>query len=238
MAAAAFRALGISELAARLPSAMAGLLGVVAVFWVGRHWVSRRCGLAAALILILTPLDITDPGFVLTFGATMALVEGVQRGAELVPAGLRNTTRPRRRWMWSWVVATVLGSLAVEAVLLPVSALQFSRVTSAGLLLNLLAVPAMGGVQVAAMVVTVANEIPWLAFSAGWVAHRAADALLSSANLVTQAPWLAARVPPPTFALVLVYYVALLGALTTRRGWRTVSGLVLETGRKMLVSTP
>jgi 4-amino-4-deoxy-L-arabinose transferase-like glycosyltransferase len=56
MAAAAFKALGVSELAARLPSAMAGLLGVVAVFLVGRHWVSTRCGLAAALILASSPM--------------------------------------------------------------------------------------------------------------------------------------------------------------------------------------
>jgi 4-amino-4-deoxy-L-arabinose transferase-like glycosyltransferase len=56
MAAAAFRVLGVSELAARLPSAVAALLGVVAVFWIGRHWVSTRCGLAAALILASSPL--------------------------------------------------------------------------------------------------------------------------------------------------------------------------------------
>ncbi len=56
LAALAYKALGVSELAARLPSALAGLLGVFAVFFVGRHWVSARCGIAAALILAASPL--------------------------------------------------------------------------------------------------------------------------------------------------------------------------------------
>ena len=56
MAAWAFTALGVSELAARLPSAVAGLLGVVAVFLVGSHWISRRCGMAAGLILASSPV--------------------------------------------------------------------------------------------------------------------------------------------------------------------------------------
>jgi len=56
LAALAFKAIAVSELAARLPSALAGLLGLVAVFWVGRHWVSPRCGLAAALILASSPM--------------------------------------------------------------------------------------------------------------------------------------------------------------------------------------
>jgi len=78
MAAAAFKAMGVSELAARLPSAVAGLLGVVAVFLVGRHWVSTRCGLAAALILASSPMYFVlaraaSTDMVLTSALTMSL---------------------------------------------------------------------------------------------------------------------------------------------------------------------
>src|SRR5215204_3778852 len=79
--------------------------------------------LAAAIILVLKPLDLDDPGFLMTFGATTALVEGARRGVALVPT----------RAVFSWIVATIVGSLAVEAALLPVAASAFSRVTSAGL---------------------------------------------------------------------------------------------------------
>jgi competence protein ComEC len=184
----------------------------------------QATALAAAIMLVLQPLDLSDPGFLLTFGATAALVEGARRGAGLV-AGLQNKTRPTSALgrarpvavaIVSWVVATVLASLAVEVALLPVSAYAFSRVTSAGLLLNLLAVPAMGLVQIAAMVVTMASESSLVAYGAGWTTHMAASVLVSSADLVKAAPWLAVRVPPPAAGIVFVYYAALLATVAGR----------------------
>jgi competence protein ComEC len=186
----------------------------------------QATAVAAAFILVITPLDLGDPGFVLTFGATMALVEGARRGA-----GLLACTKSL-----SWIVATVLGSLAVEAALLPVSASAFSRVTSAGLILNLLAVPAMGVVQIAALLVTIFDAVPLVAFEAGWAAHAAASALVSSADLVTAAPWLATRVPPPSPALILVYYGALLAGLAARRRVRNVSVVVFLLSLVAIVS--
>ena len=177
----------------------------------------QAAALAAAVLLVIRPLDVVDPGFVLTFGATAALVEGARRGAGLLP----------RARVLSWIVATLLGSVAVEAALVPVSAVAFSRVTSAGLLLNLLAVPAMGVVQIAATVVALADSLPALAGAAGWVAHMASTALVSSAHLVTEAPWLAARVPPPSAALVVIYYVALIGAVAGRGRLRVIGAVVL-----------
>jgi competence protein ComEC len=194
---------------------------------------------AAAIILVLKPLDLDDPGFLMTFGATTALIEGARRGVALVPAGLKplsrnaSVTRPSpggggnkirpAAAMLSWIVATIIGSLAVEVALLPVSASAFSRVTSAGLVLNLLAVPAMAVVQIGAMMVTLVNQSPPLAYGAGWTTHVAASALVSSADLVKAAPWLAARVPPPSVWLVLVYYTALLVTVAGRGHLRIAS---------------
>jgi competence protein ComEC len=89
-------------------------------------------------------------------------------------------------------------------------------VTSAGLVLNLLAVPAMGVVQIAALIVTVADAVPQLAAPAAWAAHVAATALVSSAHLATDVPWLTARVPPPAAGWVLTYYASLAGVVATR----------------------
>lgn len=49
-----FAALGATETAARLPSAIAGLLAVLATFAIAREFVSRRAGLLAAVVLATT----------------------------------------------------------------------------------------------------------------------------------------------------------------------------------------
>ncbi len=56
LAGAAFKTLGVSELSARLPSAIAGLLGVLVVLGIGWRSAGWRCGLMAALILAASPL--------------------------------------------------------------------------------------------------------------------------------------------------------------------------------------
>ena len=183
----------------------------------------QATAVAAAIILVIQPLDLADPGFLMTFGATAALVEGARRGCRSC-RGSAEQDPPHA--VLSWIVATLIGSLAVEVALLPVSASAFSRVTSAGLILNLLAVPAMGVVQIAAMAVTLINESPLLAYSAGWMTHIAASALISSADLVKAAPWLAARVPPPAVWLVLVYYGALVATVIGRGRLRVASAVV------------
>ena len=159
----------------------------------------QTASVAAALMIVIRPLDVRDAGFILTFGATLALLEGVRLGARLMP----------RVGVLAWVVASLLASLAIEVALFPVSAMLFSRVTGAGLVLNLIAVPLMGVVQIAAMVTAVADAIPVIAGPAGWIAHVAARGLVGSANLVTLAPWSTARVPPPDTFIVAAYYMAI-----------------------------
>jgi competence protein ComEC len=171
----------------------------------------QTLSVAAAFMIVMRPLDVRDAGFILTFGATLALLEGAR-------AGIRLTGR--RKWL-SWLVATLIASLAIEVALLPVSASLFSRVTGAGLLLNLAAVPLMGVVQIAALVTAVGHNVTSIAAPAGWIAHIAAKALVDSANLTAFAPWSTARVPPPGVLLVGAYYAALavmcLGRRATHR---------------------
>src|SRR4029453_757795 len=110
---------------------------------------------------------------------------------------------------------------------LPVSAVLFSRVTGAGLVLNLIAVPLMGLVQIAALVTAMANSVPVIARPAGMIAHLAAQGLIGSANLVTLAPWSTARVPPPDAFIVALYYAAVSVMFLSRRGaGRAIAGLV------------
>ncbi len=188
--------------------------------------------IAAAVIVCVRPLDVRDAGFILTFGATAALLEGARRAAS---ATASTTSRHR---VAGWLIASLVASTAVEIALMPVGAWAFSRVTSAGLLLNLAAVPLMGLVQVGGIVVSCLDGVETIARPAGWIAHAAASGLVGSARLVDVAPWLATRVPAPSLALVVAYYLGLAVALLAhgvRRacgaGMLLASALAIATGQ-------
>jgi competence protein ComEC len=169
---------------------------------------------ALALSVVVTvatsPLAVVEPGFLLTFGATAALVvwaaESVRRTWRGGPVG---------RYAGELLAA----SLVVEAVLLPIGAWFFSRVTLAGLVLNFAAIPLMGIVQVAGMAAVISSSLhPASGVIVGWVPHLAAQWLVGSSALVAWWPWLTWRIPPPAPWILTVYYAAL-AALALRRSW-------------------
>lgn len=154
---------------------------------------------SAGLILVFTPLALCDVGFALTFGATL----GILVGASYLSGALR-----RAGWL-RMPGALLIASISAELALFPVSARAFSRVTFAGLALNLLAVPLMSVAQVAGMAVlplSLAGDT--LASCAGYLAHVGADGLVRTAGLVAFAPWLSQRLPPPHAAALACYYAA------------------------------
>lgn len=58
LAAQSYRALGISEIAARLPSAMSAIILIFTVLTIGWKWRSPQCGIVAALMLASSPMCI------------------------------------------------------------------------------------------------------------------------------------------------------------------------------------
>jgi competence protein ComEC len=161
----------------------------------------------AGLLVAAQPLDILDPGFLLTFGATFAILLAVPAWP---PRSLPSSIVP----LASMLAATI----AAEAMLLPISALFFSRVTFAGLVLNFAAIPLMGIVQIAGLVTVGAAAFSATCSSmAGWIAHIAAEGLVRSADLVELVPLPAWRVPSPGWPVVGLYYAALAAAWTL---WR------------------
>jgi competence protein ComEC len=152
---------------------------------------------SAAGLLLVSPLE--SAGFWLTFGATGALMVAAARW--------RGSTGARG---WSPVAAIAVASLAVELLVMPISAYVFERVTVAGLALNLLAVPSMGMVQGAASLCVLADAIGMSRASdaAGYSTHLAATALIEGSGLVTAMPWATWRVPPPSAVVLAAYYSA------------------------------
>ena len=181
----------------------------MAVVYLAARALDHRAGpwhalaLAGLVMVCVQPLDVGDAGFLLTFGATAALLVVARRAFDRQEGSVLKT----------WMVGAFLASLATEVALLPIAATTFSRVTAAGLLLNFVAIPVMGVVQVAGLVAVAGLSAEPVAAAAAWAAHGGATILVESARLVEAAPWTTARVPPPGDALVAVYYGSLAGAL-------------------------
>ena len=103
--------------------------------------------LTAAILFCADPLQVVDAGFALTFGATLGILAGMSKVVDLLPAS---------PWLPAFAFRAAAGNLLVasacaEIALLPVSAFVFSRVTFAGLIVNMAAIPLMTLVQIAGM---------------------------------------------------------------------------------------
>jgi competence protein ComEC len=165
----------------------------------------------AVCLVAADPLSVADPAFLLTFGATLAILA--------IAPTVSSARLPRPV---AAGVALLSASAATEVLLMPIGALFFSRVTFAGLALNFLAIPLMAVTQVAGMAVVPAAFVGrWLSLACGAVAHIGAAGLVWSADLVRFAPWVTFRVAPPASWCLTVYYGALLA------WWRTRSPLAL-----------
>jgi competence protein ComEC len=163
---------------------------------------------AAVTAVAVRPATMLDGGFLLSFGATAAIILGVPR-----------LVRVRREPGASWrraarAAATAASGIAAatvcaEIALAPVGAVLFSRITFAGLVLNFGAIPLMTAVQCGSMALLGAAEISTPAADAlGAFVHHAAWGLVESSRFVELAPWLARDVAPPAAWFCAVYYAA------------------------------
>jgi competence protein ComEC len=188
----------------------------------------NAAAVAGAAILCVTPLAIVDAGFALTFGATAGILLGTRPLLDAIG---------HARWIRAPLLL-LAASICAEAMLLPVSAVVFSRVTFAGLVLNFAAIPLMTLVQIAAMVTVGLSALgSRVIVMPGYIAHLAVRGLVDSARLIDVLPWLVRRVPSPAPAVVVAYYVGIVvwyfartragcgsGRVSVWRTARTVAG--------------
>ncbi len=161
-------------------------------------------GLAAFALLVVRPAYAWDVGFQLSFGATLGIL------ALAGPLGRGLPRLPLRADL------AVVASVAAQAVLSPLLALQFHRLAPAALFLNLAAVPLSAAVLLTGLVTIVATPLPFFGPVAGDLAWIAAHALRRSGDLGPLAPWLDVRVAAPTL-VVLGVHVS--GLVLLVRGW-------------------
>jgi competence protein ComEC len=163
----------------------------------------RALALAAAIILLMRPESLTEPGFQMSFAAVTGLVavaEWEQRRArndDGIPMRFANL----RRYMWGITVTSFVGSLAT----MPFAAFHFDRATHYAVLGNLGAMPIMGFVTMPAAAISVILmplHLDWLPLHVmGW----GIDAMLAVGRWVSHLPGSVSIVPAwPIAALVLL----------------------------------
>jgi competence protein ComEC len=98
----------------------------------------RSVAVAALVLLLFLPESLLDPGFQMSFAATIALIVGL-----CVPGRQhlsRNGCRAGLMPVFTLVLSSLIGGLATA----PYAAAHFNRFTDYGLIANLLTVPVMG----------------------------------------------------------------------------------------------
>lgn len=97
----------------------------------------RSVALAACVLLMAQPETLLEPGFQMSFAATVALIAGYGELRDRVPRGQIPA--------WVMPVFTVVFTSALAGFATgPIAAAHFNRVTGYGLIANVLAVPVMG----------------------------------------------------------------------------------------------
>ena len=137
---------------------------------------------AAVFILIFRPTDLWSVSFQLSFAATIAIVL-CAKGFESLFS--RRWTRGWTRKIFSWVIGTVIVSLAAQLGTLPITIYYFHQVSTYFLLTNLIVLPlatllvpfgmatiALGGSWAGQLVGNVTESLAWLMnHSVGWIEH-------------------------------------------------------------------
>lgn len=168
----------------------------------------RTVALSATVLLLWQPESLMEPGFQLSFAATVALIAGF--------GALDGQVMQERLPRWVLPIFTlVVSSVIAGAATAPFAAASFNRFTDYGLLANLLTVPVMSLLMaagaVAALLAPIGLAAPalWvMGVSARWilfVAHWIADLEGAVTPIVAPGPWV---LPLLTFAGCLFVLMA------------------------------
>lgn len=100
--------LGDSDFALRLLSAIAGILGVVVMYWVGKTLFSQKTGLWAAAITAIMPYHLFYSQEIRSYSWLFLLSAVMMLGQAKIWSGASGRIRPNRWWL-IYAVAAVMG---------------------------------------------------------------------------------------------------------------------------------
>jgi competence protein ComEC len=135
----------------------------------------RSVALAACALLLAQPETLMEPGFQMSFAATVALIAGY--------GGLRGRQGMVPKWAMP-VFTVVFTSLLAGFATAPIAAVHFNRIAGYGLIANVLAVPVMGFAVMPAAVLAAVLAPLGLERPALWVMGQGTEWILTVAKTV------------------------------------------------------
>jgi competence protein ComEC len=186
----------------------------------------RSVAVAAMILLLMKPESMLEPGFQMSFAATIALIVGF--------AALDGSIYRERVPRWLMPVFTlVLSSLIGGMSTAPYAAAHFNRFTDYGLLANVLTVPVMGAVIMPAGALAALLAPIGLAWLPLWVMEQGARWILFIAHEIagwegavtaipTPGPWVL-----PLFTLGAIWLILWRGRVQAFGALPVLAALVL-----------
>ena len=150
----------------------------------------RTVAISGVILLALRPESLLEPGFQMSYAATIALIAGFAA----MEGQIMRERMPR------WVVPVfmlVLSSVIAGVATAPYAAAHFNRFTGYGLLANLLTVPVMGAVIMPAGVVAALVAPLGLAGLPLWVMEQGARWILFIAHWIAGLDGSVTAIPAP-----------------------------------------
>lgn len=160
----------------------------------------RSVAISAIILLLWQPESLLEPGFQLSFAATIALIAGF--GA----LDRRVMAQKLPRWIMP-VFTLVLSSVLAGAATAPFAAAHFNRFTDYGLLANLLTVPLMSILMAAGTVAAFLAPIG-LAAPAFWVMEMSSRWILFVAHWISGLDGSVTGVITPGFGVIPIMALA------------------------------
>ena len=163
----------------------------------------RTVALSACVLLVWQPESLLEPGFQMSFAATIALIWGfgVFEG-QLIRETLPRWTMP----LFTLVLSSVIAGVATA----PFAAAHFNRMTDYGLIANLLTVPVMGAVVMPAGAVAALAAPFGLAALPLWIMELGSRWILFIAHWIASLDGAVTAVPTPPWVVLPVLSVGAL----------------------------
>lgn len=202
---------------------------LLAVLLNRRAFSLRTLALAALILLLWEPESLTEPGFQMSFAATVALVLSFGPWARIAP----------RLPVWARPVAMlVMTSVVAGLATAPITAAQFHRISEYGLLANLLAVPVMG-VLVMPMGVIAALLAPLgLETLPLWLMGQGVTWMIAVAEGVAALDGSVVAVSAPARAVLPLLGLGACSAVLARGAGRSLGVLLVIAGAVLWLTTP